>query len=132
MSPLSWTEQPAYGTSSPKCVEGRLPTRWYATLLTPPVLVLTVLFGLKTFVSPLYPNFFLMGVLFGVPAGFLEEIGWTGYAFRKMRSQDNPLAASVLLGLLWSLWHLPVINYLGTATLHGDYWFSFFRRSLWP
>jgi hypothetical protein len=30
-----------------------------------------------------------------------------------------------LLGLLWSLWHLPVINYLGGAAPHGKYWFAF-------
>jgi len=30
----------------------RVPARWYATLLIPPVLVLTVLFCMKTFVSP--------------------------------------------------------------------------------
>jgi uncharacterized protein len=105
----------------------RLPVNWYAALLIPPALVLTVLFGLKTFVSPSYaPNFFLMGILFGVPAGYLEEIGWMGYAFPKMRLQNNPLGASILLGLIWSTWHLPVIDYLGTATPHGAYWFPFF------
>ena len=57
----------------------RVPAGWYATLLIPPVLVLTVLLLLQTFVSPVYaPNRFWMGVLFGVPAGLLEEIGWTG------------------------------------------------------
>ena len=106
---------------------GRFPTPWYSTLLIPPILVLTVLFVLKTFVSPSYaPNLFIMGILFGVPAGYLEEIGWMGYAFPKMRSQQNALAASILLGLLWSIWHLPVIDYLGTATPHGAYWFPFF------
>jgi uncharacterized protein len=35
-------------------------------------------------------------------------------------------APSILLGLLWALWHLPVINYLGTATPHGVYWLPFF------
>ena len=106
---------------------GRFPTPWYATLLIPPILVLTVLFALKTFVSPSYaPNLFLMGILFGVPAGYLEEIGWMGYAFPKMRSQNDALAPSILLGLLWSIWHLPVIDYLGTATPHGAYWFPFF------
>jgi Type II CAAX prenyl endopeptidase Rce1-like len=74
----------------------------------------------------LCPNFFLMGILFGVPAGYLEEIGWMGYAFPKMRLQSNALAASILLGLLWSIWHLPVIDYLGTATPHGAYWLPFF------
>jgi hypothetical protein len=31
-----------------------------------------------------------------------------------------------LLGLLWGLWHLPVIDYLGTATPHGAYWGRYF------
>jgi uncharacterized protein len=105
----------------------RFPIRWYAALLIPPILVLTVLFFLETYVSSSYaPNLFLMGILFGVPAGYLEEIGWMGYAFPKMRSQNNALAPSILLGLLWSIWHLPVIDYLGTATPHGAYWFPFF------
>ncbi len=105
----------------------RVPVQWFATLLIPPALVLAVLLCLETLVSPVYaPNRFLMGIFFGVPAGLLEEIGWTGYAFPKMRSQNNALASSILLGLLWALWHLPVINYLGTATPHGSSWLSFF------
>jgi CAAX protease family protein len=105
----------------------RLPARWYAALLIPPILVLAVLFLLKTFVSPVYaPNRFLVGIFFGVPAGLLEEIGWMGYAFPKVRLQEGALDASILLGLLWASWHLPVINYLGTATPHGAYWYAFF------
>jgi len=110
-----------------RLLRARIPPRWYAPLLIPPVLVLTLLLTLKTFLSPVYtPNLFLMGVLFGVPAGLLEEIGWTGFAFPKMYSRHNPLGASIALGLLWGLWHLPVVNYLGTATPHGAYWFPFF------
>ena len=105
----------------------RIAPRWYTALLLPPALVLTVLLFLERFVSPVYaPNRFFLGILFGIPAGFLEEIGWTGYAFPKMRSESNGLAPSILLGLLWALWHLPVINYLGTATPHGAYWLPFF------
>jgi membrane protease YdiL (CAAX protease family) len=101
--------------------------RWYAALLIAPVLVLSVLFCLKVMVSPSYaPNRFLVGIFFGVPAGFLEEVGWMGFAFPKLCAQKNALAASILLGLLWSGWHLPVINYLGTATPRGGYWFHFF------
>jgi membrane protease YdiL (CAAX protease family) len=110
-----------------KLLHARIPPHWYSPLLIPPVLVLTLLLTLKTFVSPVYtPNLFLMGVWFGVPAGLLEEIGWTGFAFPKMSSQHNALGASISLGLLWSLWHLPVVNYLGTATPHGAYWLPFF------
>jgi uncharacterized protein len=110
-----------------RLLRANIPLRWYAALFIPPVLVLTLLLTLKTFLSPVYtPNLFLLGVLFGVPAGLLEEIGWTGFAFPRMSSQYNPLGASIAFGLLWSLWHLPVVNYLGTATPHGAYWFPFF------
>lgn len=105
----------------------RVPARWYAALLIPPCLIVAVLWGLKTFLSTIYtPNTFLIGILFGILAGFLEEIGWTGYALPKMRSPANALGPAILLGLLWSAWHLPVINYLGTATPHGAYWPHFF------
>jgi membrane protease YdiL (CAAX protease family) len=105
----------------------RVPPRWYAALLIPPVLVLTVLFAMKTFVSPVFaPNRFLIGIGFGFVAGFFEEIGWMGYAFPKMRRADNILAPAILLGLLWGIWHIPVIDYLGTSTPHGAYWFPFF------
>jgi len=105
----------------------RVSPRWFAVLLIPPVLVLATLFILKTAVSHSYsPNFFLAGVFFGVPAGFLEEIGWTGYAFPSLRSRRTVWGASILLGLLWSLWHLPVIDFLGSASPHGKYLWPFF------
>lgn len=49
-----------------------------------------------------------------------------GFAFPKMRERLPAFSAAVLLGLLWSLWHVPVIDYLGTATPHGRSWFPFF------
>jgi membrane protease YdiL (CAAX protease family) len=103
------------------------PLRWYAALLIPPLLVLIVLLCLQSFVSPVYtPNRFLVGLAFGIPAGFFEEIGWMGFAFHKMRQKLPALGAAVLLGIFWGVWHMPVIDYLGTATPHGAYWLPFF------
>jgi membrane protease YdiL (CAAX protease family) len=105
----------------------RFPVYWYTALLIPPVLVSAVLAVLARFISSLYaPNHFFTGVLFAVPAGVLEEIGWTGYVLPKMLSKSDAMPASVVLGLLWAFWHLPVINYLGSATPHGSYWLQFF------
>lgn len=104
---------------------------WYTALLVPPVVVLAVLLLLKTLVSSAYaPNRFLAGVAFGVPAGILEEIGWTGFAYPRMRNTLGTFKAGVLLGCLWSLWHLPVIDFLGAARPHGVYLPAFFLSFL--
>jgi membrane protease YdiL (CAAX protease family) len=105
----------------------RFSARWYAALLIPPILIFAVLTCLRIFLSPAYsPNLFWLGLMFGIPAGFLEEIGWTGFAFPHMAAKRNLFASSIILGVLWSTWHLPVMNYLGVATPHGDYGFRFF------
>jgi uncharacterized protein len=105
----------------------RFPLRWYTALLVPPVLVLSVLFCLKTFVSPVYaPNRFWIGVSFGLLAGFLEEIGWTGFAYPKLRQRFAVLPAAAILGLFWGLWHAPVIDFLGAASPHGKALPAFF------
>lgn len=105
----------------------RVGAMWYAVLFIPPVLILSVLTLLRTFMSPSFaPNWFLPGLGFGVIAGFVEELGWTGFAFPTMAKKTTALWAAITLGVLWSLWHMPVIDYLGTATPHGSYWLSYF------
>ncbi|HEY5080048.1 MAG TPA: hypothetical protein VII43_09375 [Opitutaceae bacterium] len=42
-----------------------------------------------------------------------------------MRSQGEGIGPGVSLGVMWSLWHLPVIDYLGTASPHGVYLLPF-------
>lgn len=105
----------------------RLPVQWYAVLLLPPCLIFAVLLCMKAFISRGFaPGSFLVGIFFGIPAGLFEEIGWMGYAFPKMCRKTNALSASILLGLLWGLWHLPVIDFLGTASPHGRYLIPYF------
>jgi membrane protease YdiL (CAAX protease family) len=101
---------------------------WYLALLLSPILILIVLSMLKTFVSTVFsPNRFFIGIFFGLLAGFLEEIGWMGFAFPAMRTTvGSSFKVAVILGLLWGLWHFPVIDYLGTATPHGRFLLPYF------
>lgn len=43
-----------------------------------------------------------------------EELGWRGYAIDGLRQRFNGLIASFLLGVAWSLWHLPLFFIKGT------------------
>jgi uncharacterized protein len=103
------------------------PAKYYLLMLVPPVLILTVLGTLTLFADPSFkPNFFVFGILFGIPAGLLEEIGWTGFAYPKLLLKYANLKATIILGLIWGLWHLPVIDFLGAASPHGAYLIPFF------
>ncbi len=37
-----------------------------------------------------------------------EELGWRGYAMPRLQAQCGPIGGSLILGLLWGFWHLPV------------------------
>ena len=87
--------------------------RWWLLLLLPPIGILGVLTILRVFVSPDFaPQFLVFGIGAGIVAGLFEEIGWTGFAYPRLRARYGALAGAPLLGVLWAVWHLPVVDSL--------------------
>lgn len=42
-----------------------------------------------------------------------EEFGWRGYALPRMLERWSPLLAGTILGLVWTLWHVPAFLFSG-------------------
>jgi membrane protease YdiL (CAAX protease family) len=58
-------------------------------------------------VPPLYMfiPFFIMKFL--IDAGFGEELGWRGFLLPRMQARHNALVSSIIVGIVWGVWHLP-------------------------
>ncbi len=58
--------------------------------------------------SGLVPTFFLQLLVPGI-GGAWEEPGWRGYALPKLQGGHSALLASLILGVVWAFWHLPLM-----------------------
>lgn len=59
-----------------------------------------------------YPLILLFMIFLG---GGLEEPGWRGFAQERMLSKFNPLVTSIILGFIWTYWHLPLFFVPGSS-----------------
>jgi membrane protease YdiL (CAAX protease family) len=53
------------------------------------------------------PASIILSILFATLFPFIEELGWRGYLLDRLQEKYSALASSLILGILWSLWHLP-------------------------
>lgn len=68
----------------------------------------------------LAPVFFLITII-GGPLG--EEFGWRGFALPKLQNKWGPLIGTLVLGLVWGLWHVP--EFLRPESLHHEIGLAF-------
>ena len=66
------------------------------------------------------PLFILMLVI----GGGQEEFGWRGYAQEPLQEKIGVIPASLVIGVIWGIWHLPL--WFMAGDLHGAYSFLAF------
>lgn len=96
---------------------------WYLVALLGPIIifvagqVMTKLMDLtvEPTVIPSNPFLFVVAVLTVILSNTGEEIGWRGFALPHLQKRYNALLATLIVGLLWSLWHLPLVFLTGNS-----------------
>ncbi|SFC69734.1 CAAX protease self-immunity [Halobiforma haloterrestris] len=95
----------------------RVASRWYLAALLVPILVYGVaaislsLFGASFRIENLGRGVAIF--ISGLPTATLisggnEEFGWRGFLLPHLQQQYDALSASLIIGIVWAGWHLPV------------------------
>ncbi len=92
----------------------------FAFLILPPTILLGLYLnpffgGEKIELSNIQPIFMIvpMFIMFFITAGLGEEIGWTGFLTPRLQARYNALTSSIIRGVLWGLWHIPLFIFSG-------------------
>jgi CAAX protease family protein len=81
-----------------------------------------VLTGQSTIKQPFYMGFIL--ILPMIIGGGLEEIGWRGLLQPELEKNVSHLTATLVVGIIWALWHLPLWFISGTNQQNLNFiWF---------
>lgn len=72
----------------------------------------------------LIPLAVLINPIMGLVQCFGEELGWRGYLLPKLTKGLSKFSATIITGLIWGIWHIPIIlsgyNYGGEHPLLGS------------
>jgi hypothetical protein len=56
-----------------------------------------------------------MIIMLTIFAGIGEEFGWRGFALPRLQARHNALVSSLIVGVIWALWHIPLFLTKGTT-----------------
>lgn len=75
-----------------------------------------------TYFPPEQSYMVVVAIVLAFPNTVGEEIGWRGFALPSLQAKYNALVSSILLGLFWAVWHVPMWlgnNIMGVALLRS-------------
>jgi membrane protease YdiL (CAAX protease family) len=100
--------------------------KWYFLILIFVVFPLLIGIGIDLFIGGLgaemegidelvsNPLSFFPYLLFLIIAVLAEEFGWRGYAQEHIQREDSMITSGLIIGIFWSIWHLPLFFIEGT------------------
>jgi membrane protease YdiL (CAAX protease family) len=116
-----------------RLVQGNVGARWYVFAIGYFAAVKLAVALLHRLLLGAWPRFgdepwyiILGGTFFSVAVGGQsgEELGWRGYALPRLASRLGYGGASIILGVIWALWHLPLF-FVREADTYGQSFFLY-------
>jgi len=112
-----------------RALRWRVGFQWWAIALFFTGLILLFSIAINTiFLGGNIPSFaFLRQEWYLIPVVFLitmiggplgEEFGWRGFALPNLQRKWGPMVASIVIGIVWALWHLPL--FFQPDTIHAQ------------
>ena len=97
-----------------RIVQWRVAAKWYVFAAGYTVTVKLTVALIHRVLTGVWPRFgdlplyiIPLAIAFSTPFQAGEELGWRGYALPRLRARFGLVRASLLLGLIWAVWHLP-------------------------
>ena len=108
-------------------LEWRVAPGWYVAVLLFAPLALLAVFSLNTWLGAPFPRvaqrlaeFLPLLLVLTLQTGLGEELAWRGFAQRRLQERFGPLRAALLVGTVWSAWHLPL--FLLPGSMQSQLW----------
>ena len=123
-------------------VDPRFPKKWWMPLILLTTIVTYTAYRLVNLVRPI-PDILQFASVFSSFSGFFgglfilllisvaEEFGWRGYALDRLQakyesSRYTAVTSSVILGVIWACWHIPLFFTPGEGKSFEAQYFLFF------
>lgn len=107
-----------------RIIRWRVGNQWIAFSFISPFILFSIAAGINYLVSGSWPDLCRLGevnylpnlgagvfILWLATFGLGEEIGWRGFALPRLQRNHTAFSATLILGVLWMVWHLPAFFY---------------------